>query len=60
MQRPIRSSRKLLMRPEGPLFCCDSEWSFQTLFLSLLTRPITQDWVPGTLPGKLETAGHSS
>lgn len=26
------------MRPEGPFSCCDSEWSFQTLFLTLFTH----------------------
>lgn len=30
MERPIRSFGKLPMRLEGPLFCCDSEWSFLT------------------------------
>lgn len=38
LERPIRSSMKLLMRLEGPLSFCDSEWSFQTRFLTLFTH----------------------
>lgn len=38
LERPIGSSRKLPMRLDGPLSCCDAESSFQTLFFTVFTH----------------------
>lgn len=38
LERHIGSSRKSLMRLDGPLSCCDAEWSFQTPFFTVFTH----------------------